>query len=455
MTDEIERPRVRWEETPAGRVLAELGQEHERQVVARLVPAEQLATPQYPPGDLDAGAAATAELVRARAPFISQGVLKGEVAPGVAVRGLADLLERRDDVYRVIEIKASRRLKTSQVLQAAAYTELLSGLAGVADPVMVDGMYRQYVPPYDAARGILLELVTLSIPRWLRAGSDAFHRTPRCAGCPFDPLCREDARSRLHLSAVPGCTPALATRLAAIGVHDIPGLLTLGQVDLHQVAIDGHLLQRLKGQALACVDGRIVPTGDAAAPPAAPVELFLEVEPDPTARLPCRLGLLKRDRTKGLSAYRSLVMPTDPAEAARKVRSFLELAVHQATKAARDGVAWTFLYYGSGTIEAWADLVTWMGWGDELLEEMLLHATDILAVVRRGWHVPVEGYTLAQVLGATGCAPVPGDTPGFAMHVSWRRNRDEALIRALHEHGEATARALMELWDWVESARAG
>ena len=455
MTDGVERPRVRWEESPAGQVLAELGQDHEQRVVARLVPAGQAAVPQYPPGDLDAGATATIELIRAGVPFIYQGVLKGEVAPGVIVRGIADLLERHDGGYRVIEIKASRRLKTSQVLQAAAYTVLLEQLTHAGDPIMVDGMYAQHVPPLEATLGILRELVTQAIPRWLRAGDGSFHRTSRCAGCPFDPLCREDAHARRHLSLVAGCTPAVAVRLAATGVRDIPGLLALSSEDLAHVGIDRHQLQRLKGQAQALAENRTVSTGDAPAPPAATVELFLEVEPDPTAPLPCRLGLLKRDKVKGLTAYRGLVMPTDPAEAAKKVRTFLELVIHQATKAAKGGASWSFLYYGPGTVETLAELVTWMGWGDELLEEVLLHATDALAVIRRGWHLPVERYGLRDVLEATGCATIPDDSPGFALHVTWRRTRDETLAVRLLEQGESTARALMALWDWVEGARAG
>lgn len=455
MTDGIPRRRVSLEDTPGGQALAELGQEHERAVVARLVPQGELTVPAYPPGDFDAGCAATKALLGAGAEVIYQGVLQGEIAPGVVVRGIADLIQRRDGAYRVIEIKASRRLKTSQMLQAVVYTALLSRLCPVADPVMVDGLYRQHVPPAEAISGLLQELVTQTIPSWFRSGDSSFHRTSRCVACPFDPCCRDDAIARRHLSLVPGLTPALGRRLAWAGIHDIPSLIAAKIVDPHRLGLDRRILERLQGQALAVSESRIVPTGDAPSPSAAPVELFVEVEPDPTSSLPCRLGLLKRDRVKDMTAYRALLMPDDARDAAQRSRAFLELLVHQATKAAREGRQWAFLYYGPGTVEALAELVAWMGWGDGALEEILLHATDILAVLRRGWFLPVERYTLTSVLEILGIPLAREAAPGFALHVQWRRTRSDELLHRLQAQGEAIASSLMSAWDWVRAHGAG
>lgn len=456
MTDGVARPRVRWEETPGGRVLAGLGQEHERQVIRRLVPPGLLATPEYPRGDFEAGATATCNLIDERVPWIGQGVLCGAMSPEVAVRGMADLLRWGDDgSYQVIEIKSSRKLKTSQVLQAAVYTALLRRVAPAAVPVMIDGFYHSHEPPCGASEALLDELLTELIPRWLRAGDRAFHRSVRCTGCPFDPVCGDDARRLRHLSLVPGLTPAVATRLAAAGVREIPGLVAMDEANLHALALDGHMLQRLKGQARSLSEGRILPTGDTQKQPGAVVQLFLEVSPDPTALLPCRLGLLKRDLSKDLSAYRGIVVPPDPKEAARKVRAFLELVLHQATKAARDGLSWVFLYFGPATVEALADLVAWMSWGDEVLEQILLHAADIQALVRRRWHLPVERYDLDRVLAAAGLTP-RDETPPFVHHVTWRTKAEEEAARRLLTQGEETLRSVMALWDWMETvARSG
>ncbi|MBN1426471.1 TM0106 family RecB-like putative nuclease [Candidatus Fermentibacteria bacterium] len=452
LTDGQPRPRIRWEETPAGEVLARLGQEHEKHVVQRLVPPGQLATPEYPPGDFDRGAAATCALIEAESPWIEQAVLLGPMSPELGVRGMADLLRRCDDGrYQVIEIKSSRRLKTSQVLQAAVYTELLQRITPVADPLMIDGHYGSHEPPRLASEAILGELVTDLIPRWLRAGDDVFHRTMRCGRCPFDPVCAADARQRRHVSLVPGLTPAVATRLKAAGVGDLPGLVAMDTANLHALAVDGHLLQRLQGQARSIVEERILPTGEVQAPPGTVVQLFLDAAPDPTAAVPCRLGLLKRDRSKGLSAYRGVAIPSDHGDAAKKVRAFLELAAHQATKAVRDGLSWGFLYFGPSTVEALADLVAWMGWGDELLEQILVHAMDVQALIRRRWYLPVERYDLARVLAASGLDPMSDESPPFIHHVAWRAFGDEAAAQSLLAQGEETLRSVMALWDWLEA----
>ncbi len=450
LTDGVVRPMVRLEDTEVGRALAAWGCDHEERVVERLAPPGERVTPVYPPGDLQAGAEATKELIRAGAPYIVQGVLEGDLTPGFTVRGIADLLERQGRGYRVVEIKASRRLKASQALQAVAYTLLLREVTETRAPILIDGLFREYAPPWEATSALLAELVTEAIPRWREEGGGVFHRSMRCRHCPFDPTCLQDARTSQHLSLVSGLGPAVAIRLTSAGVCTIPDLRATPVETLERHGVDRHLARRLLGQAEALVRGRVVPTGEAANPPSASVEMFLEVEPDPTGPLPCRLGLLKADRSQGLTAYRGVVVPPETTEAMKAVRSFLGLVAHQATKASRLERSWSYLYWGEGAMESLAEAVAWMGWGDEVLEEILLHATDIVAVVRRGWFLPVERWTLEEVVGAIGGEVIP-DESCLALHLAWRRLRDASLEERMLRHGEARLRAMDGVWGWVAS----
>lgn len=460
--DDIPRETVKWDETPGGKRLAEFGNQHEAEVVEKLTDGAPVHIPSFPKGDLSAGAEATRELLTEGIPFIAQAVFVGEIAPNIMLRGMADLVRKTEGPqtqYQIIEVKASEKLRTSQMLQAWSYGELLSKLLGKPqpDPVLIDRFYAVHAVPRQAIKPILEEFLFVTIPAWLSLGDNTFYRSGRCFSCPFAPTCLEDALNTNHLSLVSGLGPGIASRLRGIGGRDMVSLQDIKKGGLHSAGLESNYVRQFTGQAIAFLEKSRLRTRDRTPLPTSDVEIFLEAESDPTSSFPCRCGLLKRDRRKGLSAYRGVLLPGDEDEARGRARAFLDLAARQASRAAREGATWQVLFYGTEMGERLSRLGEWAGWGHDLVEEILIKAVDVRSLIRRMWHLPVEHYDFSSVLDAIGLNNPADDTPGFVLHMEWKTQvgeEAETFGREILKQGELSTRALMELWDWLTASWA-
>jgi len=460
-TDDVPREKEKWEKTPGGRILADLGNSHEEMALTNLTEDGAVLTPEYPHGDLDQGARITRELIESGCTFLSQAVFSGEVAPGIKLRGLADLVrDLRNGIspgYQIVEIKFSLKIKTSQMLQAAVYDRLLSHIVPGPrpDPVVIDRFQASHETPMLFFEPILNEFLEITIPSWLAQGENSFFRSGRCMSCPFEPTCRSGAETVSHLSLVAGLNQGLAQRLRSLGATDIDSLKDIPEGSLHGAGLEHNLLARLSGQAQALSTGSRLRTADRTPLPGPDVELFLEIESDPTSSSPCLLGLLKRDHRKGRTGYRGVLIPKEVEESKRTIVAFLELLANQAKRASKERSKWLVFYYGSQTAERLAELGVLAGWGEQVVEEILLKALDIRSLIRRSWFLPVERYDLASVLlECLGKGP-DTDPPPFVTHFAWREgdgSEAEELKQQLLLRGEESIGTLLSLWDWLRAS---
>ncbi len=454
---------ARLEDTAGGRALAKMGISHEEIAVARLVGDETIEIPVYTPHDLREGMRATLELLNQGVPFIAQAAFSTSLVPlPFPIHGLAELLRRVESPtgisYQVIEIKASARVRTSQMLQAMLYHRMLHHVwadgksSECPAPVLIDRYFEEHSVPVADIDPVMDEFLAVSIPTWLHQGQDVFFRSWKCSSCPFDVLCTEKAHEAKHFSLVAGLNKGVATRINSLGGSCLGDLDEAMSRNIQAAALDLGFLRRLHHQAQALRTGRSIPAQDKSNLPYAPIEMFLDIEPDPTASFPCRLGLLKRDRRQELTAYRGIIMPTDHADAQKHARNYVALLGKQVEKAVRSSNDWLVLYYGAGTGERFAQLAELAAWGEDLVEEILAHSVDIRTLMKRSWHLPIERYGLPEVLHACHLEAPKDETPGFVYHKTWSETTDtesERFKAILLEQGEEYCRLLLGLWDWL------
>jgi len=459
--DPEQHPPQKMEDTAAGRELSRHGIEHEDRAISLLSDGVQVVVPEYPAGDLAAGTRITLELMEQHVPFIGQAPLHAEL-PGLPfpVHGLVDLLKLShhgtNRSYQVMEIKSSRRIKTSQMLQATLYRRMVEQISDRKDlplPVVVDGFMHEYPVPVTDFDPLVTEFLEMVIPRWFETDAGVFHRTPRCFLCPFDIECKTDARVRGHSSIISGVSRGVAQRMSALGA-DSPLQVDTGEPErLRSIAMDAGFIESIKVQANALVENRIIPVPTPSPIPSSVVELFLDIEPDPTGPYPCRLGLFKRDNSIQRTAYRGRIMPVESDEGPAHINAFIDLLIRQIRRAISQSKSWLLLYYGGSVAESLIKLAETSGAGDLLIDELFSNAIDIRTLLRRIWHVPVERYALSEVLSACGLR-YESDDPGFVLYRQWRSSQENERSEAeksLLEHGERYCESLMSLWNRMQS----
>ena len=455
---------LKMEDTPAGRELSRHGIEHETRAVSRIAGGEPVIEPEYPKGDLATGTLVTQELMTQLIPFIGQAPLYSDLSSlPFPIHGLVDLFRltplKSRAMYQVIEIKSSRRIKTSQMLQASIYGRMVSHISGIEHfpaPVVVDGLFHEHSVPIAEFDPIVTEFLETEIPLWLEAGEDSFHRSSRCISCPFDEECRHDAFRRSHISLISGVSRGLAKRLTAIGADSPVQVETTDPELLRSVALEPGFVKRLQGQSDAIEKNRTIGVPTPPPLPATTVELFLDIEPDPTGPHPCRLGLLKRDNSIHRTAYRGRIMPVNGDETSAHVRAFIDLITRQIHRASSQSKSWLILYYGGPVAESLFELSELSGIKHHLIDELFSNAVDMKTLLRRIWYFPVERYSLAHVLAVCGMI-LPEECPGFVLHRQWRSLQDDQrsdVEESLIRHGERYCESLLSLWDWMKNTTA-
>jgi len=177
LNPESHRPQ-RMEDTPAGRELSKHGIEHEELAISLIAGSEQVIEPDYSAGDLAGGSRITMELMEQNVPFIGQAPLYAQLSCiPFPIHGIVDLLRLSahgtEKCYQVLEIKSSRRIKTSQMLQATIYGRMLTNISGIDSlpaPVVVDGLFHEHIVPVHEFDPIVTEFLETEIPLWLESG---------------------------------------------------------------------------------------------------------------------------------------------------------------------------------------------------------------------------------------------------------------------------------------------
>jgi uncharacterized protein len=435
------------------------------------------------PGDWAAEAARTAEVMRAGADVIYQGVFATD-----AWRGVSDFLVRVEQPsilgswsYEAWDTKLARRTKPYFVLQLCFYSEQLAAIQQL-DPewmVVVLGTgheerlrYPEFASYYRAVRRRFVERADSRLTTYP-------YPVSHCRLCEYDASCRNRREADDHLSLVAGIRRAQVERLQDAGVLTVAALAAtesstqfgIGPTTFerlrHQAALQTrHRQEGVHAYELLAADER---SGFRLMPRPSPGDIFFDMEGDPYFE-PAR-GLeylfgavtLSDAGEPGFQAFRALTRE----EEKRAFEQFIDF-LHDRLRRYPDLHVYHYAPYETSALKRlMSEHATRETELDDLLRRELF--VDLYQVVRQSLRISHQSYSIKKVRtffteegrghGARSADQNPtyvvtdgGDS--VLQFERWRTTGDAAILEAIERYNEEDCVSTLRLRDWLLERRA-
>ena len=422
--------------------------------------------PVYPPGDWQAGAQATRELMRQGVDFIYQGVLLSEIPNAPPLVSQPDLLAKQpgqsefgDWLYAPIDIKLGKRPKLEYQIVSAFHTYVLAAVQGAWPEtswliLREKGLYAVDLWTLLPQMQVLLEecIQTLQAPE----SPEVFITRSRCNLCPWFDYCSGIAQSQQHLSLLPGVTASRYTQLQALNLITVESLAQTNPALLETLpGFGADVSQRLVWQAQAVLENRAIahPEEQHAKPfrpfilsqevPTAPVELYFDIEAEPDLNVAFLHGVLVVDRRAKQETFYPLLAER-PEDESLVWQQLLELMWDYP-----DAPIFHFCPYEVQTVERLGKLYDTP---EHLVRPLLPRFVDLHERVTRTVILPVESYALkpiARWVGFDWRDPKANGAQAICWYSQWLETRDRTFLDAIVQYNEDDCRATFHIKDWL------
>ncbi len=444
--------------------LMKLG-EDKRRFQHELLQDQTVAQPDYPRHDWEAGAAATQTLMAQGVPVIRNGVLlapqpQHSKTQPVAYLSTPDLLMRRPGVsvwgdwsYVPVDIKLSKRPKLEYQVLSAFHAEVLAQVQGTpaADPWLYlreKGWYnvdlaKVQLQMEELRAALLTMLLSKSEP-------EVFIARNRCSMCVWFDHCYAIAQTDQHLSLLPGVTP---TRYPVLKAHALASVEALAQSDpagLHAKTGLGHdVTRKLVFQAQSFVHNQAVFLSEALdsellmSLPTAPIELYFDIEAEPSLNLVYLHGVLVVDRLRKTQQFYPCLAKTAEEEG-QAWRDLVDIFVRYP-----DAPIFHFCSYEVQTV---ARLAQQYGAPHRFIESLRPRFFDLHAWVTRTAALPIESYTLkliARWLGFSWRNSAANGAQAICWYSQWLETGNLQYIEDIVLYNEDDCLATYRLKDWL------
>jgi predicted RecB family nuclease len=454
-------------------------QENQRQFLVH----QKARKPEYPLGDREAGAAATLELMQQGVDRIFQGILRVERSDGVILLSNPDLLVKQpglsnfgDWLYAPTEIKLGKRPKLEYQVVAAFHALVLAEVQGAwAESAWLQlrarGAYAvdlwEVLPKMqdilDECTHMLLE----------RQEPEVFIARSRCSLCHWLNHCHAIAQADQHLSLLPGVTPVRYAQLQQLNLVTVKSLADSTPAVLETLPGFGReVADKLVRQARSTLHNQALlidedvsktthPTNrlslatqhpHAQHPhailadanlPIAPVEIYFDIEAEPSLNAAYLHGILVVDRGAHTQDYYPLLAerPTDEAIAWQQ---FLELVWRYPT-----APIYHFCPFEVQTVERLAKLYNTP---NHLIQPLLSRFIDLHDRVTRLVTLPVESYALKQIarwMGFEWRDPSANGAQSICWYAQWLSTSDRTHLNAILVYNEDDCRATYHVKEWL------
>lgn len=425
--------------------LLDEGKRFEREFIA----GKDYVQPDYPDGDLDAGAEATLQLMRSGVPLIYQGVLKADRLVGVS-----DLLVKKNGesnfggwFYEPQEIKISKSVKPFHTLQVCFYAMLLDKIQGrrpeTGTVILAD--QTEEVIDLDAAwpefERRLAEAIVI-VDRQIRTDLAIFSG---CGECVWHNVCSKEAKDCNDVTLVADLRRATKPALLEAGIVTVDDLAKALPERLSELrGIGSKSAERLVVQARSQMTGTVMPIAEARLPESS-IELFYDIEGEPNLDMDYLHGLLiveggKESRYLAFLADR----PEDEGDAfgsfVTEVAEILvrhpDVPIYHYHSYERTRVTRLFERYPDQPITK-----------DDLMERFI----DLHKVLKGAFVLPVEGYGLKPVsrwLGFEYRNPKSSATQSMLWYRLWLNMGDRQYLddSVLYNEDDCLATKLIKEW---------
>ncbi|KAI9132647.1 TM0106 family RecB-like putative nuclease [Acaryochloris sp. CCMEE 5410] len=430
--------------------------EHQQTFFAR----QSWVQPDYPKYDWQAGAHATLALMQAGAPYIRRGVLWMDQGNGVAYQSIPDLLTKTEGTsdfgdwqYVPTDIRLSKRPKLEYQILATFHAYLLATIQGVWPEesylyLRERGLYAVNLPINQPKLDqLLLELVEII---QTQHEPEVFIVSNRCSLCGWLSHCYQIAQQDQHLSLLPGVTPSRYPILQAHNLATVEDLAIANPTQLAEVTGFGREVANkliCQAQAFAKQAPVVFAASEVSAIATqispAPIELYFDIEAEPSLNLAYLHGVLVVDRENQTEIFYPL-LADQPHQEEQAWQQFLDLVL-----AYPQAPIYHFCAYEVQTVERLAALY---GNPDTIIQPLLERFIDLHAHVTHTVVLPVESYTLkliARWLGFQWRNSEANGAQSIYWYSEWLSTGDRDFLDTIVEYNEDDCQATYQIKNWL------
>jgi predicted RecB family nuclease len=442
---------------------------------------QSFSQPKYPAGDWQAGAQATLELMQAGVDQIYHAVMLVEEAPGVTFKSVPDLLVKQpgqsifgDWLYAPMDIKLGKRPKLEYQVVTAFHTYVLGQVQG-AWPETAWLMLRErghYAVDLWEVLPRMQEILSDCVQMfWHQQEPEVFIARSRCSLCHWLSHCHAIARMDHHLSLLPGVTPTRYLQLQEQNLVTVKSLAEANPAELETLPGFGReTADKLVRQARSTLHNRALLIQEqlgqsieqpapsnlielpvhsssaalmAAGIPTASVELYFDIEAEPSMNVAYLHGVLVVDRVANSQVFHPLLAER-PQDEIQVWQEFLALTARYP-----NAPIFHFCPYEVQTVERLAKLY---GTPSHQVKPLLKRFVDLHERVTRLVTLPVESYALkpiARWLGFDWRDPSANGAQSICWYAQWLSTGDRTHLDAIVMYNEDDCRATHRIKDWL------
>jgi predicted RecB family nuclease len=429
-----------------------------------LLEAVEYQRPSFTSGDWQTGFEKTVELMRQGIETIYQPILL-TVVDGVTWLSVPDLLVKQpgisdfgDWLYVPQEIKLSKRAKTEYQVVLAYHTRVLAAVQGAWPEEAFLNLKDKGLYAIDlwAMLPRLEEVVEgcLAMVRG-RTAPEVFISRNRCALCHWYSHCYDQATTDQHLSLLPGVTQGRYTELQKLQVTTLEALAALSPKRLETLPGFGlEAAKRLARQAAATLHDRALPAEGfpdhteqrsflQTQLPSAPIELYFDIESEPSVDLIYLHGVLLVDRMQNTTEFHPFLADRAEDEAAVWER-FLDFVWQYPT-----APIYHFCPYEVQTI---SKLAKRYDTPQTRIQPLLKRFYDLHVTVTNAVTLPVESYALKNIarwMGFDWRDSSANGAQSIYWYDQWLSTQDRSFLNSIVIYNEDDCRATHHIKDWL------
>lgn len=420
--------------------------------------------PEFPARNWEAGAAATVEMMAAGVECIYQGVLLAE-ENGMTFVSRPDLLLKQpglskfgDWLYSPVEIKLSKRSKSEYQVVVAYHMKVLAAVQESwsesvqlflkdKEPSDID-LWEVYPRMEEVLESCIRELQSPTAP-------EVFISRNRCALCQWYTDCYSIAKSVNHLSLLPGVTQVRYNELTHLNITDLATLaVTEPKILDNSAGFGPEMARRLVRQAQSSLHDKALPTE--AFPQGrstehllrtelsdSPIEIYFDIESEPSLELIYLHGVLVVDRINKTEEFHALLAETPEGEE-RVWQEFLDLVWRYPA-----APIYHFCPYEVQTVNK---LAKQYGTDRSLVEPLMSRFVDLHERVTRLVVLPVEGYALKAIAKWMGFAwrdERANGAQSIYWYAQWLATGDREYLESIVIYNEDDCRATHLMKNWL------
>jgi len=421
--------------------------------------------PTYKPGDWRKGAEETLKLMQTGVERIYQPVLLAEEA-GVMLVANPDLLVKQPGesifgnwIYAPSEIKLSKRPKQEYQIIVAYFAKVLAAVQGAWSEeawliLKERGAFAvdlwETIPRMEAILANCIE--TVIQPQ----EPEVFISRSRCSLCHWFSHCYAIAKSEQHLSLLPGVTQSRYTQLQALNLTTLEALAETPPTRLESLpGFGSETAHKIIRQARSTIQN-VALLGESLAAhtvgkrpfrmpmiPTAAIELYFDIEAEPSLNLVYLHGILVVDRINQTETFHSFLAET-PEEELIVWQKLIDLLW-----AYPNAPIFHFCPYEVQTVERLGKLFETP---DELIRTLLARFIDLHNCVTQTVTLPVESYALKHIARWVGFDWRDSSANGaqsIYWYAQWLATGDRSYLDSILIYNEDDCRATYRVKEWL------